>query len=417
MLPERATASVLAQWAEPVPDMGRAVYRLTHGPKEHKHTYHLFCPWSPDGRLLLLLRYDRVDADAEVCVLDTATRDVRAVGCTANWNSHGAAFQQWQGDRDRILYLSVEDGEPAVVTVRPDGSDEHVFPTGDLTPHARMCSPDGRWGYSATRLEVMFPNDEIAARHDKGLWRIDLETGARELVLSIDRAVALLPNPEDVEAFHLYAKMIVHHRRRERILFNLTNTFWDRDGKEPRTRCIVSLDADGSNPAYVGRLLHHPNWHPIEDRILANVLDFNDQVRFGLYRADREGLLEYVPNTAGSGHPSFSPDGRWLCTDGAGPGRCSRVGLYDPQTGHETVAAEYEAFSEGYASFRAVDNRAAGETVTNALVRARESDGRTWQTQAHPAWSRDGNAILFNADLGDGSQLYVVDVERTLSES
>jgi len=415
MSSEQAAASVLTQCAEPVPEMGRAVYRITGGPKEHKHTYHLFCPWSPDGRSLLLLRYDRVDAEAEVCVLDTATGDVRAVGRTANWNSHGTAFQQWQGERNRVLYMSGSGSDAAVVAIRPDGSDEHVFPTGDLTPHGCMCSPDGRWGYSATRLEVMFPNDEIAPRHDKGLWRIDLETGAREMILSIDQAVALLPHAKEAESCHLFAKMIVHHRRQPRVLLNLTNTFWDRDGREPRTRCVVSLDAGGSNAAYVGRILHHPNWHPIEDRILANVLDFNDRVRFGLYRGDGQGLLEYIPAATGSGHPSFSPDGRWLCTDGAGPGRSSRVMLHDPGSGRGIVTAEYEAVSEGYASFRAVDNRAAGETVTDSLARAREKAGRTWQTQAHPAWSRDGSAILFNADLGDGSQLYALDVERTLT--
>ena len=145
--------------------------------------------------------------------------------------------------------------------------------------------------------------------------------------------------------------------------------------------------------------------------------DLSDTVRFGLYPGDGQGLLEYVPAAPGSGHPSFSPDGRWICTDGAGEGTRSTVVLCDPGTGRVRVAADYEAVSDGYASFKAIDQRAPGETVIQALNRASSNRGKVWQTQAHPAWSRDGSAIIFNADLGQGSQLYVLDVARTLQET
>jgi len=413
MTPVRSAASLLVGWAEPMPDMGPAVYRLTKEPKEHKHTYHIFCPWSPDGRLLLLLRYNRANPAAEVCVLDTATGEVRAAGRTRKWESHGAAYQQWQGGEGRILYRSADDSGPKVVTVLPDGSNERAFPVQGFIPH--YCSPNGRWVYGAPPLDVMFPDDAIAQRSDKGLSRMDLETGHCELVLPVENAVALLPDSDAVSPCHLYVKTIIMHQRLGRVLFNLTNTFWDRDGAEPRIRCLISLDADGSNPAYVGRILHHPNWHSVEDRILANVKDFNDETRFGLYHGDRRGLLEYVPAATGAGHPSFSPDGRWICTDTAGPGTSSRVVFVDPAAGREIVAAEYDAVSEGYASFKVVDERAPGETVTDALSRLPKRARKTWQTQAHPAWSRDGSAVLFNADLGGGSQLFALDVNRTLA--
>ena len=407
--------ATLARWATPMPDMGSAVYRLTAGPQEHKHTYHLFCPWSPDQSQLLLLRYDRIDPEAEVCLLDAASGAIRGVAPTRRWETHSAAFQQWQGSRNHILYRSADDEGPTAVTVHHDGSDERVFQTGEVT--ANYCSPDGRWVYGVTPRERLFPNDDIAPRDDKGLWRSDLDTGDRELILSIEQAVSLVPDADTIAHCHLYAKMVVHHRRLPRVLFNLTNTFWDRDGTEPRIRHIISLDAGGENPAYIGRVLHHPNWHTVENRIVANVKDFNDTVRFGLYHGDGQGLLEYVPAATGSGHPSFSPDGRWLCTDGAGQGTRSTVVLCDPRTGSVNVAADYEAFSDGYASFKAIDERAPGETVSQALDRAAVAHGGVWQTQSHPAWSRDGTAVVFNADLGEGSQLYVVDVERTLGEA
>lgn len=87
-------------WANPVPEMGEGVYRITNPPGDHKHSYHVYCPWSPDGRhLLLLLRYNRTDPTAEVCVLDTASGKILVVGNTRRWGCHNAARQHWAGNR------------------------------------------------------------------------------------------------------------------------------------------------------------------------------------------------------------------------------------------------------------------------------------------------------------------------------
>lgn len=68
--------------------------------------------------------------------------------------------------------------------------------------------------------------------------------------------------------------------------------------------------------------------------------------------------------------------------------------------------------SEGHASFNAVRDRAPGMTVMDALQQPRATNRKT---QAHPAWSRDGSAILFNRDGGAGSQLYLIDVAHALN--
>ncbi len=78
--------------------------------------------------------------------------------------------------------------------------------------------------------------------------------------------------------------------------------------------------------------------------------------------------------------------------------------------------AELDFAGAGYASFKAIKARKSNETVTDALASAATPTGKTWQTDAHPVWSRDGSAILFNGDTGQGSQLYFVDVEQALAE-
>ena len=411
MVTRVSAAGALAQWATPMPDMGTAVYRLTDGPTDHKHAYHIMSPFSSDDRMFVLLRYDRENPAADVCVVDTATGEMSVVDQTCNWEPHAAAFQHWQGDCDRVLYMTWEDDVPAVASVWPDGSDRRVF--ANVGP--MRSGAGGPWVYSTASFEEVLPKDQIAPRDDKGVYRVNMATGERELVCSIERALSVVPYAERIKSCHLYAKMMIPHATRPRLLFNLVNAFWDRDGNEPRVRCLITVGLDGSDPVYIGQSKHHPNWHPTEDKVVVNVEDFNGKTRFGLYNGDGSGLLEYVPRTTGSGHPTFSPDGKWLFTDARSrPDGTNGLVFCDPTTGQAIEAAHFKPTpSPGYATMSAVDNRGANESVQEALARSKR-EPKKWLTQCHPAWSRDGTVIVFNADLGDGSQVYAVDVTRTL---
>lgn len=399
-------AAALQRWAVPMPDMGCGVYRLTHGPSEHKHSYQSFCPWSPDGRWLLLLQYDRIHLEARVCVLDLLDGSLRTVGVTTQWNSHTAAYQQWQGRTGRLVYYASDENTPALVSVMPDGTDCRVIPT-EL--EGCNCTADGQWAIGATPRTVLFPDDQLAPRHDKGLIRLNLLTGRSELILSVEQALAVVPHADSIRHCHLYVKMTIPHQRLSRVLFNLTNTLWDRGCGEPQVRLLMAVNCDGGSPAYLGPIAHHPNWHPLENTAVVNVKDDRDNLRFGCY--DGQGIkpLRCVPHAKGAGHPSFTRDGRWICTDRMSECDRCQLTLNDVITGEQVVLAEYDGVSEGYATFKSVTQRQPGQTVIGALRSSNAASRRTWQTHAHPTWSRDGNVILFNADLGHGSQLYAVD--------
>lgn len=397
------TFDLTRKFAEPIPEMGKAVFRLTLGPGEHKHGYYIYCPWSGDGSQLLFARYDRVNPAADICVMDLATGNTQVAGKSLWWNSHTAAQQQWQGGTGRLLFRTREAGAKVLVSVFPDGSGRRVFPCEGFDFH--HCSVDGRTAIGFTAIEYLFPNDEIADRSDKGLLGMDLETGETRLILSIKDAVDILPDPQNFADKHLYVKMPIVHPTLPRLLFNLTNTFWDRGGREPGVRMLISVGLDGSRPAFHGSFRHHPYWHPTEDCILANVADSDRVLRLGLYRGS---TIDYVPNVKGSGHPSFSPDSRWICKDGHGE-RGDGIALCNPETGEATLVARFDTTGGTYASFQSIDSRPENETIIGAFLRS-QTGPETWMTQAHPAWSPDGSAILFNGDPDGGSQVYVVDV-------
>lgn len=414
----------LTRWAEKVPELGPAVYRLTAAPEEHKHTYHIYCPWSLDETQLLLSRYNRVDPLAAVCVMDTSTGDIRELGKTSRWECHTAARQMWLGNTGRVIYpadgaAETKDENQAggththLTIVNPDGSEQRTITTAYPIMSHSYPTADGQWLIGSTPLADLFPNNTIAPRHDKGLIRVNAESGEGELILSIEDALALVPKAARVEHCHLYMKMIVLQPHSNRVLFNLTNTFWDMGTEEPRVRAIISAGIDGSHPRYVGEITHHPNWHTIDNRIIANAQDCNGNLRLVLFDANGERLPDYVPLTKGSGHPTFSPDGALICTDGGGE-EGTQVIFCNPSTGQSKVAMDCHECGGGYPTFNAIRENRSGETVMDALQRAAIGP-HTWQTQRHPTWSRDGSAVLVNSDRGDGSQLYVIDVQKSLA--
>ena len=410
---ETSAAKILRRRAKPMPEMGKAVYQITEGPKEHKHSYYCINPWSPDGKLLLLARYDRKNPVAEICVMDVDTGKISVVGNSTKWNSHTTALQQWQGSMNRILYFSSDKNGTILKTVNPDGSSEKSIPFQDFIPEA-YCSPDGKYTIGSTSFGLLFPNNQIAPRKDKGLFRIDLETGKRKLILSLQDVLDLLPaeQKQALANYHFFIKRALFHPTRSRILFNLTNHLWDIDGAESRISILMAAGTDGSNPVYLGRFTHHPNRNPLDNRVLANLRDCNQILRLGIYRdKSNPDLVEYVPLTRGSGHPSFSPDGKWICADGAGP-KGNQIVICDPISGKHTVVEESDSLSGQYSIVKAVRERSNGKTVMDAISQSEKIE--TWVTQAHASWSRDGSAILFNIDKEKGSQIYMVDVEEAL---
>lgn len=405
----------IARWAKSREDLGPGVYQITSGRRDHRHAYYTINAWSPDQSSLLLLRHDREKTAAEVCVLSTATGEIRKVGTSTRWNAHAGAFQQWLGTTGRLFYVSHnEEGNDVVVTVNADGSDERVIPTPGIT--VWQSAVDGRHVFATTNMSELFgPDDSIAPRHDKGIVRVDLETGKQEVIFSLEDALALHPERDRIKDFHLNPKQIVTHPTGPRIFFNLVNQPWDLSGREDRTRGMYSLDEDGGYPAYVGSISDHPQWDPKGDRIVANVRDMNGKRRFGIYPGDGDGLLYYVPETPGSGHPSLSHCGLWVCSDGRGlPDGRSGMVLAHVQTGREilAVSAQHHSQNASFKNYRDLPEDQSLMSVQSTLIKGNR---QRWTTHLHPTWSRDGKTVLFNVDETDAaSQLFVLDVEAAL---
>lgn len=85
--------------------------------------------------------------------------------------------------------------------------------------------------------------------------------------------------------------------------------------------------------------------------------------------------------TRGTGHPSFSPDGRWIAAD-----------TVDRHTGEARI-----------------DRIDVAREVVVTLVRTRVTDHSHAGTHLHPCWRRDGSQVLYASDADGTARLWVVD--------
>ena len=414
--------------AEPAPEMGEGIFRLTAGDLNHKHAYHTRCPWSPDGTKLLFMRYDKRKRFADICVMDLPSGEIDVVGESDAWWSHGAASQEWVGDHE-VLYPVFNDGNSRLNLIKVNivTGDTRSFPYDDWG-HGNVPwnLSEPVYKFDSSAIEDVLPGDKPADRSKVGVKRLNLTTGDLELIVTLEDIIALHPDADEIKNYHLYTKMEIPHPTEKRILFGLVNSVHDKIYGEPRIREIYTCDWDGGNLRHVGKYFHHPMWHHTEPWIIANVLDFNDKVRLGIYKDENESMLRYL-DFKGSGHPSFRPDCAYISNDDyieKDGDTYVEVKLFDETLNDERVAASYKMgnLEIGYTVYEAINNRSGNECVSSVFAESvfnhnPDDPSCSWSTQAHPVWSRDGRYLLFNADPDGISHLYVADTTKVAKPS
>lgn len=379
-----------------------AVWAITTPGEGFMHTYYDVCPWSPSGRLLACLRLpfeDRrpgPDDAADVCIIDLEQRTLRSVYRTAGWGFQTAAHQVW-GRTDRRLYFNDKvDGLPVGVrldleTGHADALEGTIWQVSpDETFAITTCLIRGQLtqpGYGVVVRRGLERSNAVRAAEDDGLFRTDLSTGERTLLVSLARAWDALPDRDDLADAVLYAFHCKFNPQGTRIMLVVRARF-------PDGRFVASLlgcRADGADLRTIvphriwARGGHHPIWHPDGRRVLMNLTPGEDGMRFCLVDADTGEMEVLCPQLPASGHPSISPDGRRLLTDVTREARGVRratIRLADLQSGC-------------WADLCTASSPAVG--------------GSPLRRDAHPVWDRSGSLICFLAAPRGRRRLFIAE--------
>ncbi len=386
------------------------VKQITHGPQHHFFGYigqSLTIPWNQSGKYILSLRtsfHDHMpdpDDAADVVLLDTQDNyRVLPVDKTHAWNFQQGTMFYWNPNHPETQFF-FNDRDPKtqhVFTVLYDLQQRRrireyrfkdvpvanggVAPTGEFflaINYGRMARLRPVTGYPG----VADPTVARNAPNDDGIFRVDVATGRRQLLVSFRQLRELLQDEhENIRDVEFYINHSLCNRTGKFVYFYARARLGD-ETMAVNTPCSVRTDGTGlSSHQFIGG---HPEW---DDGAVVIGAKGKQQVRYDITQSTLVGQIGRAGDfPSPGGDISLSPDGTW--------------------------------FANGYAT---------NERKHNKYVLFRRSDGAIVRSEAFsrgpytrgelridpaPRWNRSGDAILIPGMTGDGTrQLHVMRIVK-----
>jgi len=370
---------------------------LTTGPHHHWFGYYDKLQFSPSGRFVLGMEVDfehrspMPEDEVTIGMIDLEDQNRWIdLGRSRAWCWQQGCMLQWiPGSETEIIWNDREDGRfvshildtstgsvrtipSPVYTLSPDGK------TAFATDFAR--NNDTRPGYGYAGFQD--PNHDVLAPEDSGIWRVDLQTGEPELLVTLAEIAAMpFPQGDISQGKHWFNHLLVSpDGSRLEFLHRWTS------GPGRQTR-MLTCSPDGKDVRIVDDcgLTSHFIWLD-NIHILAwsrAHSDGGDFCRFDERTGDFEpvgsGLMEV------DGHVNCLPDAEWIVNDTyPDKNRVRGFYLYHLPTNTRVDVA--------------------------GLLAPPEYDGE-WRCDLHPRLSPDGRSVTVDsAHEGFGRQMYLIDI-------
>ena len=379
------------------------IQKLSTLPKHHFFGYYGINPWDRTMRYHLALETDfhthrPLPTDvANVGLIDRETHQFIRYAKTNAFNLQQGSMMHWIDGttvddsnevNNEFTFNDWEDGKlvsrainPSTGTARTiQGAIAAVSPTAPIAMglnYARMAHCRAVVGY-ATDSER---NDVEAQPEGDGLYRLNLQNGSSELVLSI----------ADVIRASNDARVIGKRTWSNHVLFNTDGTrllFFSRVRQEKGFyTSLWTVNPDGSDLEMqipFGHRVSHFDWRtPTRILVSSDIIDEMGFIEFTDGRRDFKPIGRGVlPN---DGHASFSPNREWLLCDTypRGPERFAELMVYNIAENRKIVFGEFHH-----------DEQFTGDI----------------RCDLHPRWAPDGKTVTFDS-VHDGSrQIYLVEL-------
>ncbi len=161
------------------------------------------------------------------------------------------------------------------------------------------------------------------------------------------------------------------------------------DGSDIRTAINAEQYAKGG---------HHPIWTPDSQHIILN-LNVGEQVRhLDLVQVRYDGSDLHSIYPTGSGHPSMHPELPLILTDAYPQEKISR--------------------GDGTAPLRLIDLRDGTERILAQVPLTRKTAEKLdseFRIDAHPAWDRTGQLVIFNGVYNNTRCVFIADLRELMS--
>lgn len=351
-------------------------------------------PWSKDMTRLLVHRWQNNESKISIiCYHSDGSEEV--MGETLAWNFQQGAMTQWTPDNAPgvLVFNDIENENIVSVWVDSEGNNikipwpvQVVHPQGNkaLSLNYRRLArlrPDYGYKMAVKNFAENQPLDQ------DGIWEIDLNSGNGQLIISLSELINIQPRPEMEGAEHK-VNHILYSPLGTRFVF--MHRWLGKVGKFSRLYVANSHDIS-LRILLDDRMVSHYSWED-EDHLVAWARHSSEGDRY--YRINVvTGSLEVVGkdvlDVLGDGHPSFSPDRRWIITDSYPDRRRQRhLLLFDRQ--NEKVIS------------------------LGRFLAPWRYDGEE-RTDLHPRWSPDGTKISIDSSHSGIRRNYILNVTKLIN--
>ena len=376
-------------------DRMTTAFPITQPPGFHWFGYYDKFQFDPTDRYALGMRVDfehRLPTEEDVVaigMIDLADGNRWIdLGESRAWCWQQGCMLQWCPGSDREVVWNDRDGDgyvSRVLDVETRKMRTLPRPIGTLSPDGKLalCEDYSRiWNFRAGYGYAGVPDrfKEELAPEEVGVWRMDLDTGDIQQLISLAEFVRI-PYPGQTPEDNHYVNHLSWNPSGERFLmFNR----WAGGGQPTR---VFTMAADGSDLRLLsGHGASHWTWRDSDCALIWG------EGAYKLYRDDDSGeacevLWEHV-----NGHQSYVPgtDNEWLLTDTYPANDQQELCLYHiPKKKKVSLG-----FFDSPSAYR-------GE----------------WRCDLHPRLSRSGTKVVIDSPhQGNGRQMYLIEIEDILAQ-
>jgi hypothetical protein len=316
--------------------------QITHGPKHHFFGYIGQCrtiPWNGSGRYILALEIDSIERmptandTAQILLLDTQD-NYRPVPLTETraWNPQQGAMMYWNPESPETQFF-FNDRDPntgKIFTALYDISDgvpgkrAKEFRFDDRPIANSGVAQNGGWFMAINygRLARLRPvtgypetfdwTDNNGQPEDDGIFRVDVKSGERRLVVSYAAlADRIRPARPDVDSIPLFINHTLWSRD-DSLVYAFVRGGWHKAPKgQERINVPITMKPDGSDLAVHTQFIGgHPEW------LDGSQLIGKNGERQVVYDARAKAIRGYIGGETTfvdpEGDIALSPDGSWF---------------------------------------------------------------------------------------------------------
>lgn len=388
---------------------GNNIIRISPNDPNHEYFFGYYdkSPWDITDRYMLCMRANDTWSDpspkekADILLIDTSRPEedkdrLKKIAETSSWNVQQGCMLQWLGPdfSSHIIYNDCRAGKYVSVILELATGSEKIIPAPIYT-----VSTDGKTALTLdfSRLYNLRPGygyynvpektKGIALPDATAVWKIDLETGAVQPLLSYKDFATFQPRPEMQEkgAIHkVNHLMLSPNGKRCMVLYR-----WFV-GQRKYTR-LITFDTETGENMYLlsdDDMVSHCCWKDAE-----TILAFENKRNSGSgYYLMKDKTQEYIhcwPQLSNDGHPSYSPNRSLIVTD-TYPNR-NRIAEIKLMDGANEQKNDVKIIARIFAPFK-YDN-----------------DTRC---DLHPRWNYASNKICFDSVFEGSRGLYVTQISK-----